>query len=70
MPTYTPTEMIALAILFSIIPVIAVALRLWARRIMKARWEMDDWFVFVALGMCVAAGGAVVYGESFLGGLG
>ena len=61
--TYSPTEMIALAVLFSILPLIAVALRLWARRILKARFAMDDYLVFVALAMCIAAGYTTVYGE-------
>ncbi|KAG7008174.1 hypothetical protein G7Y79_00006g017940 [Physcia stellaris] len=63
--TYTPTEMSTLAILFSTLPLLAVTLRLWARRILKARLGADDYLVLVALVMCIAAGGGTVYGAIY-----
>ena len=48
MATYTPREMIALSILFMIIPLIAVALRLWAVRIRRGRLTADDYTIVAA----------------------
>ena len=59
---FSPGEMIALAVIFSILPPIAVGLRLWARRIMKARYGLDDYFIFVALVITITSGFTIVYG--------
>ena len=32
-----------------VLAVLAVALRLWARRLMKSRYWLDDWFAILAL---------------------
>ncbi|KAL8788760.1 MAG: hypothetical protein Q9195_007167 [Heterodermia aff. obscurata] len=58
---YSPGEMIALAVIFSILPLIAVGLRMWARRIMKARYCLDDYFIFVALVITITSGFTIVY---------
>ena len=61
---FSPGEMIALAVIFSILPLIAVGLRLWARRIMKARYALDDYFIFVALAITITSGYTIVYGTA------
>ena len=49
MATYTPREMIALSVIFMIMPIIAVALRAWAVRIRNARFMADDYIVLAAM---------------------
>ena len=61
---FSPGEMIALAVIFSILPIIVVGLRLWARRIMKARYGLDDYFIFAALVITITSGFAIVYGTA------
>ncbi len=38
-----------LLIVFSIIAILAVALRLWARRIKKARFQLNDYLIVLGL---------------------
>ena len=61
---YSPGEVIALAVIFSFLSLIAVGLRLWARRIMKARYSLDDYFIFVALVITITSGFTIVYGTA------
>ena len=62
---FSPGEMIALAVIFSILPLIAVGLRVWARRIMQAKYNLDDYFIFVALVITITSGFTIVYGKTF-----
>ena len=49
MATYTPQEMIALSVIFMMIPLITVVLRAWAVRIRSARFTADDYVILAAL---------------------
>ena len=49
MATYNPHEMIALSVIFMILPLIAVALRAWAVRIRNGRFTADDYVIAAAL---------------------
>ena len=49
MAKYTPQEMIALSVIFMIVPLIAVALRAWAVRIRNGRFTADDYVVLPAM---------------------
>lgn len=62
---FPPGEMIAIAIIFSIMPLIVVSLRLWARRIINAKYAMDDYFVFFGLAFCIASGITITIGSVF-----
>ena len=49
MATYTPHEIIALSVIFMILPLIAVALRAWAVRIRNGRFTADDYVIVAAM---------------------
>ena len=46
---YSKGEMIALAILCFVIPIIFAALRVWAKRLGTKKLGMDDYLLFVGL---------------------
>ena len=58
----SPGGMIALAVFFSILPLTAVGLRMWARRILKAKYGLDDYCIFFAMIVCIGSGIANIYG--------
>ena len=51
-----PSEMIVLAVIFSSLPLIVGGLRVWAHRIMNAKFLIDDYLTFSAIIICVALG--------------
>ena len=63
MMAFSPGKMIDLAVIFSILPLIVVGLRIWARRIINARYALDDYFVFFALVFCIASGINIMIGS-------
>lgn len=49
MATYTPQELIALSVVFMILPLIAVGLRAWAVRIRNGHFTADDYVIVAAM---------------------
>jgi hypothetical protein len=45
----SPPKQYAFAVIFSILPTVAVALRFWARKRKKAQLLWDDWAIVLAL---------------------
>ncbi|KAH6706285.1 hypothetical protein BKA61DRAFT_580541 [Leptodontidium sp. MPI-SDFR-AT-0119] len=46
----------------SVLAVISVALRFWTRRIIKAGYKADDWWILVGLVFMLSTGGVLLYG--------
>lgn len=49
MVKYSPEELIALSIVFMVVPIVAAGLRVWAVRIKKAEFAADDYLIFPGL---------------------
>lgn len=46
---YSKTQMIGLGLGFLVLPIVAVALRLWAKYIGRRSFQADDYIILVAL---------------------
>ncbi|KAI2465644.1 hypothetical protein F4781DRAFT_408416 [Annulohypoxylon bovei var. microspora] len=59
-----PDHVVAAAIALSVVDIIAVALRFWARKIQRQPPKADDWLMIPATMMTVGIGIAEIYGVS------
>ncbi|KAI1370422.1 hypothetical protein F4677DRAFT_438484 [Hypoxylon crocopeplum] len=60
----TPGHVVAAAVVFSVVDIIAVALRFWARKIQRQPPKMDDWLMIPATLVTMGIGISHVYGVS------
>ncbi|OTB01758.1 hypothetical protein M426DRAFT_211617 [Hypoxylon sp. CI-4A] len=59
-----PSHVIAVSIALSVVDIIAVALRVWARKIQNQPLKADDWLMIPATLVTVGIGASQVYGVS------
>lgn len=46
---YSPASIIAIAVIFSVLPTLGVSLRIWARKVKKVPLGIDDYLILPAL---------------------
>ncbi|KAI0509540.1 hypothetical protein F5B22DRAFT_616708 [Xylaria bambusicola] len=61
-------QLLAIFIIFTVLPLIAVTLRIVARRVTHQKIGLDDWLIFVAVALCIVQLAFLI--EAILNGLG